>query len=154
MRPEQLANRGTLDFPLGLPSALDFRRLASGVARVCSVAQTIVPFGMNPTLKHGYSSRTIMTNRKGYSSERRLACSRCGTTFACNPEGDCWCKEETIRLPIPAAGEDCLCRECLRKMTEQTTGGETSSTVIARSEATKQSNFLSWLYGLPRSRSQ
>jgi hypothetical protein len=95
-----------------------------------------------------------MTNRKGYSSERRLACSRCGTEFSCNPEGDCWCKKETIRLPMPVEGEDCLCRECLHKMAEQITGAETSSTVIARSVAAKQSNFLSWLSGLLRLRSQ
>jgi primosomal protein N' len=74
---------------------------------------------MNPTLKTGKSSRTIMTNRKGYSSARRLACSRCGTAFSCDPEGDCWCKEETIRLPMPIEGEDCLCRECLSKMVER-----------------------------------
>jgi len=103
-----------LDLPLGFPSALDVR-FTYGVARVYSVAQTIAPFEMNPTLKHGYSSRQIMTNRKG--NPRRLACSRCGTTFACNPESDCWCKEESARLPMPVEGEDCLCRECLGKMT-------------------------------------
>jgi hypothetical protein len=81
--------------------------------------QTIAPFELNPTLKHGESSRDIMTNRKGYSSSRRLACSGCGTEFSCNPEGGCWCAEETIRLPIPVAGEDCLCRECLPKAAEQ-----------------------------------
>jgi hypothetical protein len=74
---------------------------------------------MNPTLKHGNSSRTIMTNQKGYSSARRLACSRCGTAFSCNPEGDCWCKAETARLPMPVEGEDCLCPECLRKTADQ-----------------------------------
>jgi len=71
---------------------------------------------MNPTLKHGYSARWIMTNQKGNSSERRLVCSGCGTEFGCDPEGDCWCKEETARLPMPVEGEDCLCRKCLRKM--------------------------------------
>ena len=30
--------------------------------------------------------------------------------------GTCWCAEETARLPMPAEGRDCLCRECLRKM--------------------------------------
>jgi hypothetical protein len=29
--------------------------------------------------------------------------------------GPCWCAEETARLPMPVDGEDCLCRECLRK---------------------------------------
>jgi hypothetical protein len=45
-----------LGLPLGLPSALDFRRLTLrrstyGVARVYSLPQTIAPFEMNPTLK-------------------------------------------------------------------------------------------------------
>jgi hypothetical protein len=48
-------------------------------------------------------------------SARRLACSRCGTEFACNPEGDCWCAGETARLPMPVESDDCLCRDCLRK---------------------------------------
>jgi hypothetical protein len=74
---------------------------------------------MNPTLNHGKSSRYIMTNRKGYSSPRRLACSGCGTEFSCDPEGECWCKGETARLPMPLAGEDCLCRECLRQAAAQ-----------------------------------
>ncbi|MCK1719356.1 cysteine-rich CWC family protein [Bradyrhizobium sp. 141] len=46
---------------------------------------------------------------------RRLACSRCGTEFACDLSGTCWCAEETAKLPMPVKGEDCLCRECLRK---------------------------------------
>jgi hypothetical protein len=54
-----------------------------------------------------------MTNRTD-SDARRLACSRCGTEFGCNPLGECWCKEETLRLPLPLADEDCLCRDCLR----------------------------------------
>jgi hypothetical protein len=29
--------------------------------------------------------------------------------------GPCWCAEETARLPMPVEGEDCLCRDCLRK---------------------------------------
>jgi len=52
-------------------------------------------------------------------SLRRLACSRCGAEFACDPQGACWCKEETARLPLPVAGEDCLCPNCLRKAAEQ-----------------------------------
>jgi len=50
---------------------------------------------------------------------RRLACSGCGTEFACNPGGACWCASETVRLPMPVAGEDCLCRDCLRKAAEE-----------------------------------
>jgi hypothetical protein len=48
-------------------------------------------------------------------SPRRLACSRCGTEFSCNPGGACWCASETARLPMPVEGEDCLFRACLRK---------------------------------------
>jgi hypothetical protein len=47
---------------------------------------------------------------------RNTICSRCGTEFTCNPGGSCWCADETARLPIPVAGEECLCRDCLRKM--------------------------------------
>jgi hypothetical protein len=46
---------------------------------------------------------------------RRLACSGCGTAFTCGLGVDCWCAEETARLAMPAGGEDCLCRDCLRK---------------------------------------
>ncbi len=46
---------------------------------------------------------------------RRLACSRCGTVFGCDLSGECWCAEETAKLPMPVKGEDCLCRDCLRK---------------------------------------
>ena len=45
----------------------------------------------------------------------RTACARCGATFACEPAGDCWCKHETVRLPMPVADEGCLCSDCLRK---------------------------------------
>jgi hypothetical protein len=32
------------------------------------------------------------------------------------PPGPCWCAEESVRLPMPPLdGEDCLCRDCLRK---------------------------------------
>jgi hypothetical protein len=36
--------------------------------------------------------------------------------FSCSLSGECWCDAETARLPMPLTGEDCLCRECLRKM--------------------------------------
>lgn len=48
---------------------------------------------------------------------RRLACARCGAEFSCSLSGDCWCGEETARLPLPTTGTgfaDCLCRDCLR----------------------------------------
>ncbi|TMJ06250.1 MAG: hypothetical protein E6G97_00880 [Alphaproteobacteria bacterium] len=52
------------------------------------------------------------------STVRRLVCARCGAAFECGSAvGTCWCAEEDFRLPMPAAesGEDCLCRECLRR---------------------------------------
>jgi hypothetical protein len=57
-----------------------------------------------------------MTNRLGNPPARRLVCSRCGTEFTCDLSGACWCAEETAKLPMPAEGEDCLCRDCLRQM--------------------------------------
>jgi hypothetical protein len=57
-----------------------------------------------------------MTNWIENLAPRRLACSMCGTEFGCDPAGDCWCKAETFRLPMPAAGGDCLCPDCLRKL--------------------------------------
>jgi hypothetical protein len=47
---------------------------------------------------------------------RRLACAGCGTEFLCSLSDECWCAEETARLPMPVDGGDCLCRDCLRKM--------------------------------------
>jgi hypothetical protein len=29
--------------------------------------------------------------------------------FECNPEGDCWCKEEEYKLPIPILEDNKLC---------------------------------------------
>ncbi|WP_246775156.1 cysteine-rich CWC family protein [Bradyrhizobium diazoefficiens] len=49
---------------------------------------------------------------------RRLACSRCGAEFGCDLSGKCWCAEEAAKLPMPAKGEDCLCRACLREAAE------------------------------------
>jgi hypothetical protein len=65
----------------------------------------------------------IMTNRSGNPVSRRLACPRCGTEFTCSLAGPCWCAEETVRLPMPGDGEDCLCRDCLRKAAEANVAG-------------------------------
>jgi hypothetical protein len=47
---------------------------------------------------------------------RRLTCGRCGAAFDCGSMvGHCWCAKEDFRLPMPVAGEDCLCPACLRK---------------------------------------
>jgi hypothetical protein len=56
-----------------------------------------------------------LTDRLQTPPSRRVVCSRCGTEFTCALSGPCWCTEETARLPMPLDGEDCLCRECLRK---------------------------------------
>ena len=29
--------------------------------------------------------------------------------FECNPQGDCWCKEEEYKLPIPNPGDNEIC---------------------------------------------
>jgi len=60
-----------------------------------------------------------MTNRKEFSAVRQVSCSSCGTSFGCNPQGPCWCAEETLRLPMPQDGADCLCQACLRKLAQQ-----------------------------------
>ncbi|WP_439926038.1 hypothetical protein [Nitrobacter sp. JJSN] len=56
-----------------------------------------------------------MTHQIGQQITRRLVCSGCGTEFGCDLSGNCWCAEETARLPMPTQGSDCLCRDCLRK---------------------------------------
>jgi hypothetical protein len=45
---------------------------------------------------------------------RRVICARCGADFGCSLDGDCWCRHVAVRLPMPAAGEDCLCPHCLQ----------------------------------------
>jgi hypothetical protein len=45
---------------------------------------------------------------------RTLSCERCGSVFSCTLVGDCWCMDESVRLPLPSAGGDCLCPACLR----------------------------------------
>lgn len=49
-----------------------------------------------------------------------IRCSRCGAAFGCDPAGNCWCKEESFRLPTPVSGaESCLCPKCLRAEAEK-----------------------------------
>jgi hypothetical protein len=60
-------------------------------------------------------SAGLENKRSQTPAPRRLACSRCGTAFTCNVAGPCWCAEETAMLPMPVDGEDCVCRDCLRK---------------------------------------
>jgi hypothetical protein len=40
-------------------------------------------------------------------------CFSCEKTFACNPNGQCWCKEFPVQLPI-AEAEHCYCPHCLK----------------------------------------
>lgn len=61
-----------------------------------------------------------MTNRLENQEPRRIACSACGTELTCSLSATCWCAEEAVRLPMPIASEDCLCRDCLRKMAGET----------------------------------
>jgi hypothetical protein len=60
-----------------------------------------------------------MTNRLENQEPRRIACSACGTELICSLSDTCWCAEETARLPMPVAGDDCLCRDCLRRMANE-----------------------------------
>gem|GEM_PF-3432036 len=71
------------------------------------------------------SSHDAPSRRAGPTSapSRQVVCSRCGTAFTCALSGPCWCAEETVRLPMPSDGEDCLCRDCLRKAAEAGAGG-------------------------------
>jgi hypothetical protein len=39
--------------------------------------------------------------------------------LTCSLSGTCWCAQETVRVPMPVASEDCLCRDCLRKMADE-----------------------------------
>lgn len=50
--------------------------------------------------------------------EMEIACPRCGERFTCRPEGPCWCRDESFRLPLPAAGyaASCYCPGCLKQV--------------------------------------
>jgi hypothetical protein len=55
---------------------------------------------------------------------RSLTCARCGAAFGCNLGGDCWCADESFRLPLRADdAADCLCPDCLRAMATATAKG-------------------------------
>jgi hypothetical protein len=57
------------------------------------------------------------------AQSRRLACARCGAGFDCDPGGDCWCMHLDVRLPMPAADQDCICADCLRAAGEARPAG-------------------------------
>jgi len=69
----------------------------------------------NTARLHLPHEKSFMTDCTNDSGARRRRCSGCETEFDCNPFGTCWCQDETLRLPMPAADEDCLCRDCLCK---------------------------------------
>ena len=49
-----------------------------------------------------------------------IRCSKCDASFGCEPQGDCWCKDESFRLPMPTSNaESCLCPRCLREAAER-----------------------------------
>jgi hypothetical protein len=60
-----------------------------------------------------------MTNRKESLPSGRVNCSSCSAAFGCNPEGACWCAEESVRLPMPEDGAGCLCPACLHKLARE-----------------------------------
>jgi hypothetical protein len=54
------------------------------------------------------------------ASATTLRCTKCGAEFACDPAGDCWCKDETFRVPLPKSdSESCLCPTCLKAMASE-----------------------------------
>ena len=61
-----------------------------------------------------------VTNRLANVTARQLTCKSCGTEFACDPGGSCWCFDEAVRLPLPKDGQsqfkDCLCAKCLARL--------------------------------------
>ena len=65
----------------------------------------------------------MTTQQLDASGARSIACTRCGARFECRPSGACWCRDETVRLPMPVAGEDCLCQACLRAAAETACAG-------------------------------
>jgi hypothetical protein len=50
-------------------------------------------------------------------------CQKCGSTFLCEGEGDCWCEEAKIHkaqmLEILESYTDCICPSCLKEYEAQ-----------------------------------
>ena len=55
-----------------------------------------------------------MADNRPVPKPRRILCARCGADFGCDSGGDCWCMHLDVRLPMPAADQDCVCADCLR----------------------------------------
>ncbi|MBI1978142.1 MAG: cysteine-rich CWC family protein [Candidatus Omnitrophica bacterium] len=51
-----------------------------------------------------------------------INCERCGRSFTCNPEGDCWCKEKPLSKKalesLRQKFNRCLCPDCLNSELE------------------------------------
>jgi hypothetical protein len=52
-------------------------------------------------------------------ANRNATCAQCGVAFGCGLSGDCWCADESFRLPLPTDASDCLCPDCLRALAQQ-----------------------------------
>jgi hypothetical protein len=58
-------------------------------------------------------SRTDRAGPTVATAPRRMHCASCGAAFECGLGGTCWCADLPVRVPMPAAGVDCLCPACL-----------------------------------------
>jgi hypothetical protein len=44
---------------------------------------------------------------------KQATCPHCGSGFACEPRGTCWCAAVPYRLPLDAGATRCFCPRCL-----------------------------------------
>ncbi|HUN50671.1 MAG TPA: hypothetical protein VMU42_06125 [Candidatus Sulfotelmatobacter sp.] len=50
---------------------------------------------------------------------REFRCAACGRLYVCDPQGACWCKELSLRLPLPVSPDaECLCPCKLEALTQ------------------------------------
>jgi hypothetical protein len=51
------------------------------------------------------------------------SCPKCGASFECFPDADCWCENYQIHrkdyLEIVQKFDDCLCPDCLKNYAEE-----------------------------------
>jgi diphthamide synthase (EF-2-diphthine--ammonia ligase) len=50
------------------------------------------------------------------SKNGNAVCPRCGSKFSCKPEGNCWCKSASLKLPLSPKAGACFCPACLREL--------------------------------------
>ena len=57
---------------------------------------------------------------------RRVECGMCSTVFTCEGNPKCWCITMEVpkqrRKEIAALADDCVCKDCLAKSTENSKG--------------------------------